>query len=314
LGAEIPDLVWPYPPTMSLLLAPLGRVPPSAALAIWMGLLSGAVITTSRLALGRWWLAPIGLLYPAAGLALFAGHFTPVLALLLALFSTHGGRSPARGGAALGLFIVKPHFGVAPAIIALSDRRYRLFAIAVMVGLSVVLGTVAAFGIETWVRFAHAFIRHGREMSAEIPWSRFVSVFALVYVLGGGVLAGLAFQALIGVIATLAGIALWRRAVRASERTFGLVAATLLATPYALDYDLVFLLLPWLLMIRESLDDSQAALSHFWLWLGITLLAPLTYLTGLYTGRPIASVLLFVMLGATWWRCGRRIGLMPSGS
>jgi hypothetical protein len=76
-------------------------------------------------------------------------------------------------------------------------------------------------------------------------------------------------------------------------------------SPYALDYDLVFLLFPWLLMIRECLDDAQAALSHFWLWLAITLLVPVSYLTSLYFGQSIGGPLLLMMLGAAWWRSGR---------
>jgi alpha-1,2-mannosyltransferase len=307
VAVGVPELVWAYPPTMSLALAPLGRFQPMVALAVWVGLLTSSVIAISYLALGRWWLAPIGLLYPAAGLALFAGQFSPVLALLLAVFCARGWRSPVLGGAALGLFVWKPHFLAAPAIVALLDKRHRLLAASVTFGSAVVFASVAAFGIEAWIRFADAAIRHGREISAELPWARVVSVFGGAHTFGAGVLTGLVLQAVCALLALLAGLALWRRAAQASMRTFGLVAATLLVPPYALDYDLVFLLFPWLLMIRESLDDPQAASSHFWLWLGLTLLVPVSYLTSLYFGHPIAGALLLAMLGTTWWRLGRRV-------
>jgi hypothetical protein len=192
LGLPVPELIWPYPPTMSLAVAPFGRFPPAVALALWVGLLACAVMAVSRLALGRWLLAPIGLLCPAAGLALFAGQFSPVLAYLLAVFAARGGRSPALGGTALGLFVWKPQFIVAPAIVAFSDRRYRLLAVAGAVGSTVVFASFAAFGLESWDRFAHAGLRHVRAIATELAWARLVSVFASAHTLGASAVIGLA--------------------------------------------------------------------------------------------------------------------------
>jgi hypothetical protein len=79
-----------------------------------------------------------------------------------------------------------------------------------------------------------------------------------------------------------------------------LASATLLLSPYALDYDLMFLLLPWCLLIREACEDPGTASKALVLWLSLTFLAPLTYMTSLYTGLSIGAPLLIAILLMTY--------------
>jgi hypothetical protein len=115
----------------------------------------------------------------------------------------------------------------------------------------------------------------------------------------------LVLHAIVAVLSGFAGLQLWRHATRPSIRALGLTGATLQLTPYALDYDLVFLLLPWLLMIRECREDDKASTALFWPWLGLTCLAPASYMVPLYTGRSIGGPLLLAIVCLMWWRDGR---------
>jgi hypothetical protein len=79
-----------------------------------------------------------------------------------------------------------------------------------------------------------------------------------------------------------------------------LTSATVLLSPYALDYDLMFLLLPWCLMIREAWEDPAITSRALVLWVSLTCLVPLTYLSQLDTHLAIGAPLLIAVLLMTY--------------
>jgi hypothetical protein len=299
---RVPELVWPYPPTMSLPLALLGQFSPGVALVIWIAVAVGSLALLARLALGEWRLTPLALLFPASALALFTGQFSPVLALLLGVFFMYSTAAPALSGAALGLLVWKPHFGIAPAALVVTNRWWRVVVAAAATGLTVVAISVAAFGTHTWVRFFEAASRHSSVLTEEVPLSRFVSAFAAAATNGLAALPALVIHAILLVPLAIVGLHLWRNGSRPHLRALGLIGTTILVTPYALDYDLVFLLLPWLLMIREAREDAGQVTVLFWPWMGLTFLAPATYMVQLYTGRSIGGPCLLGVMCLSWWQ------------
>jgi hypothetical protein len=305
LRPDTPDLVWPYPPTMSLVLAPLGWLTPRAALWAWLGLTTAAMFLLGRLTLGSWSLTPAVLLFPGSALALFTGQFSPVLSALLGLMFLTLDESPTLAGIALGLLALKPQFGVAPGLSVLFGQRWRIAAVAVMTGLLVIGLSVVAFGLLPWTRFVALVLRHAQALDVETPMSRFVSPFATFQTCGVSLQAALGLHAIVSVPVAAAAWQVLRSAAPPSRRAFGLTSATLLISPYALDYDLMFLLLPWCLAIREACDNPDEARTSFWFWLGLTVLVPVSYMTQLYTHISVCAPALIGILGATWWRYGR---------
>jgi hypothetical protein len=299
-GPRVPELVWAYPPTMSLPLAVLGQFPPGPALLLWIAVALISLTAIARVVLGTWRAAPWCLLFPGSALALFTGQFSPTLALGLAAFFALGATRPWVGGAALGLFVCKPHFGVAAAAIALFERRWRLVIGAVAASVALALASVIAFGGETWIAFVSAAGRHSGLITTEVPLARLVSVFGAGVTAGIGVWPSLVLHAVAAAIAAVAGIRFWTRDEPPPLRALGLCAATLLIPPYALDYDLVFLLVPWLLMIGEARHNPARARALFWPWIGLTLLVPVSYLTQLYTGQSVAGPLLMAIVALCW--------------
>ncbi len=300
LRADTPDLVWPYPPTMSLVLAPLGWLSPLAALVVWLGLTTAAMLTLGRFTLGSWSLSPAVLLFPGSALALFTGQFSPVPALLLGLMFLSLETSPGLAGVALGLFVWKPQFGVAPGLGVLFERRWRVATVAIGTGCLVVAASVVAFGLLPWARFFALLFRHAQVLDVETPMSRFVSPFGTFHTFGIGLQGALFLHGVVAVPVIAAARQIWRSAARQSRRALGLASVTVLLSPYALDYDLMFLLLPWCLLIREACEDPGTAPKALVLWLSLTFLVPLTYMTSLYTGLSIGAPLLIAILLVTY--------------
>lgn len=166
-----------------------------------------------------------------------------------------------------------------------------------VVGLSLV-----AFGVRPWMNFFEAGVRHTAALSREVPMARLVTTFGAAYTAGAPGRLAMLLHTIAAAFATGVGWRLWKDGTRPSLRALGLTGATLQFTPYALDYDLVFLLLPWLLIIRECREDNRASILLFWTWLGLTVLVPVSYMTQLYTGRSVAGPLLLAILVFSWRR------------
>jgi hypothetical protein len=302
MGPGIPELVWPYPPTMSLLLAPLGGLRPGGAYVSWMALQLLALLIVGRLALGRWAAAPLALLFPGAALALFAGQFSPVLGVLLATAVLCLDRKPARAGAALGLFVWKPHFGAAAAVFALLDRQWRTLGTAALTGGTVIAASIYVLGTESWSAFFASGVRHWNAIGVEAPMSRFVSIFSAAATAGVPMSFALGIHALTAGLACAAARRVWTRSREPGMRALALACATLLLPPYALDYDMVLLLLPWLLLAHDALRSPRRGSQMFDLWLVLTMLVPVTYLSALYSQQSLGGPFLCVVLGLAWWR------------
>lgn len=296
IGGGVPELVWPYPPTLSLPLTVPGLLPAGMALGLWVAILIAALSGAGRLTLGSWRLAPIVFLFPGSAFVLFTGQLTAVLVVLLATFVVHSRRWPFVAGVSLGLLAWKPHFVVVPLIAAFRDRHYRIVGLAVATIFVLTLASAAAFGLDAWTGFLQGGIRHAGLIDVEAPMFRFVSGFGAARTAGVPGAGALAFHVLTAAAGCAVGLWLWREATRESVRALGLTGAMLQLTPYALDYDMAFLLLPWALMIGEAREEPRAASTLLWPWLGLTIVVPASYLISIYTNVASASLMLLVVL------------------
>src|SRR5574342_91948 len=95
------------------------------------------------------------------------------------------------------------------------------------------------------------------------------------------------------ILSALAVAVVWHRSTRLSMRALALAAAIPLATPYAYDYDLAILVVPFMLLAGERRHGEPVPLwALLALWLG-PLAAPLVaYEAGWHLGPPILASLL----------------------
>jgi hypothetical protein len=176
-------------------------------------------------------------------------------ALTTAIFTSGALLLPKRpwlAGAVFGLLIIKPQLGLALPVLLAASGRWKTFAGAAFSALGLSLLALPVAGMDGYIAFlrnmslAHATLDQGL-----VPPSSMVSLFAAVRTLGGN--AGFAYAAQ-GVVAlcvlAVAAWVVWRHRPDAPAFCALLAAATLLISPFLLDYDLLLAALPlgWLIV------------------------------------------------------------------
>lgn len=241
-------LPWPYPPYFLALAALLATMPYLVALAAYQGatllLYCGATLRAARgSGLGRRDVLLAALAFPAVAINLLHGHNGFLSAALIAGGALLVPRRPLLAGVLFGLLAYKPQLALAIPVALLAGGHRRAMVSGVLTVLAATVATLAAFGPAPWRAFAGslAFTRHVVLEMGGLDSYKLQSAFAAVRLLGASVtVAYVAQTAVSGLV--LVGLAwLWRRATDHRLKVAGLIVASLLSTPYAMDYDMAML-------------------------------------------------------------------------
>jgi hypothetical protein len=180
---------------------------------------------------------------PAVFVNLGHGHNGFLTATLMGLALLVLDRRPILAGILFGLLSYKPQFGIMIPLVLIASMRWRAFASATATVLALAVVTTLAFGPDVWRAFIDS-MPWTREVVLEqggTGWYKLQTVFSWVRMWGGSVPLAYAIQGAATV--TLAGalVWLWRSAAAYPLKAAALTVASILATPYNLDYDLVAL-------------------------------------------------------------------------
>lgn len=240
-GEQTPFYGWHYPPIFLFLAAALALLPYLAALAVWQASTLALYLLSVRAILPRAAIWLPALAYPAVLINIAHGHNGFLTAALIGggLYLLRS--KPVAAGILLGLLIYKPQFGVLIPLALAAGGYWRAFVAAGLTVLALCAASYVAFGIETWDAFRDS-ITLTREIVLEkgdTGFHKIQSVFAAVRLLGGS--AGLAYAAQGIVFISVAAIVfrLWRGNKAFAPKAAALIAGSMLATPYLLDYDLM---------------------------------------------------------------------------
>lgn len=233
---------WQYPPGFLLLVLPLSLLPYFLSLLLYLVATLAAYAAVVRRILPR----PESLLPVLAMPAVFInagggqnGFITAALisSALLLLESR-----PAWAGLLIGLLTVKPQLGLLLPLVLVCGRHWRAllfacFGASLWQGLSLVL-----LGYDTLDAFLSRLpVVAGWLADGLMPMKKMPTVYALLRLLGAPAAAAYAAHAAVAVGAAAAVAWMWWQRVDTSLRYAGLVAGTLLISPYLYDYDLVWL-------------------------------------------------------------------------
>lgn len=257
-AAEGSYYAWLYPPTAFLLVYPLAWMPYLAAYALAMTVAVGGVLvvvwrfTRSGAALG------IALAAPALFLCVTHGQVTLPIAVVLVAGLQAVRSSPAVAGALLGIVTLKPHLGLLVPIALVAGRRWRALAFAALSAACLGFIATAFFGADAWAAFVSATpYARGIVEQGLVEYRKQASLLAGARLLGASLPVASAAQVL-GTAATVAIVAwTWARRRDARLERAVLLCGAVVASPFALDYDL---LLPAL---------ALAALAPVWLQTGL---------------------------------------------
>jgi hypothetical protein len=138
-----------------------------------------------------------------------------------------------------GALCYKPHFGLLVPVALAAGGHWRAFAAAFAAAAALCLSSLMLFGWATWSNFFTTLAAsHATYESGRVAFGGLVSPFGAVLLLGGNSATAYAVQAGATLSAGLLVAFVWRSGLALPLRAATLAAATLVAIPVILIYDL----------------------------------------------------------------------------
>ena len=245
-----------YPPVFLLLCALLARLPYLVAFVVFEAATLAAYLIVMRCILDERSsvsLVPV-LAFPAVFWTLGLGQNAFLTASLFGAGTLCIDRRPITAGLLFGALCYKPHFGLLVPIALAAGGHWRAFAAAFASAAALCMFSLMLFGWATWHDFlSAATTSHATYESGRIAFGGLVSPFGAVLLLGGTSAIAYVVQAGATISASLLVGFVWRSGFALSIRAATLAAATLIAIPVILIYDLTLagVAVAWLIRARE---------------------------------------------------------------
>lgn len=291
---------WPflYPPTYLVLITPLALLPYTPSIVAWLmltGLFCWSIL--DRLLPKFGWLL---LAYPAT--LLNAGHGQNALLTtgLLGAGITTMGSSPIVAGLCFGMLTLKPQLGLLIPVLLIATGRWQTVAVAGATAAVLVALSWIVFGVEVWQAFVSALPLTSQLFVGDtVGHARMVSPFAALALLGVPTRAAMLVQLVVTVVLAIL-------VVRSRDRGLAmqgavLVTATVLASPYLLDYDLLMLALPMAWLLSRAWVSGWLPYEKMVLMMSF-LMPLLARPVATFLGIPIAPFIVTALLVVIWRR------------
>ena len=288
----IPYQFFYYPPVYLLLCVLLARLPYLIAFVLFEGMTLALFLTVAQHILAtRGWRVIVPLVaFPAAFWTLGLGQNAFLTAALLGGATLLVERRPFVAGLLFGTLCYKPHLGLLVPVALAAGGHWRAFAGAALSSVALVAASLAFFGFDTWRDFLTiAMSSPGTYENGRIQLAGIISPFAALRVIGIDTSLAYLTQLAVTLAAALFVAYLWRRRVSLPVRAAALIAATLVAVPVMLLYDLMLALLAMIWLVRAARQTG------FLPWEKMTFLvlffaALVTLSAGRYLHLPLALI------------------------
>jgi hypothetical protein len=251
---------FPYPPTLLLLLGPLGALPLATAFYVFM--VPQFLAYLVAMGAGRWREWPWTLaaaVAPASAITLISGQTGFLSGALmvggLRLLPTR----PAMAGVLFGLLAYKPQLGVLIPVALVAMGAWRAIAAACATALAGVLASGLVYGFELWPLWAHAMIEYAHRFPPVFDYMPTIEANAAM--LGAPPILGETLQIVVSLFAAVTVWRVWRGGPTPRASAL-LIVATFLATPHAFNYDMPMLTAALVFYVmerrRQGLDVAEA--------------------------------------------------------
>jgi Glycosyltransferase family 87 len=239
-----------YPPTALLVFAPFTLAGYWTDFALWVALTGGLFVWGASRIRAPWWLV---LIMPPVALAAYCGQVTFLMGgLVLAGLSMRN--RPILAGVLFGIAAsIKPQFMVLVPLALLAEGRWRTLLSAGLTGLALCLVATLIWGPQMWLDWLGAvgrfktLIFNDRALTA-------TAITPYAALVAGGHNGAWAF-----LLAPVAVAMVWfgfRRTADLADRSLLLFGATILVTPYAMNYELA-LFAPGVAIYLSRLRDPR---------------------------------------------------------
>jgi alpha-1,2-mannosyltransferase len=249
---------WQYPPIALLVVYPLALLPYLYALGAWLGAgLAGYLSVLWRI-LPRRLTLYAGLAFPAVLMTILHGQNAFLTVSLFGWGLLLLRQRPVAAGGLLGVLAFKPQLGVLVPVALVAGGHWRAIVAAMLTILGLSAASTLLFGSAIWSEFLAGAPLAGDILNKGLVfYYKMQSVFAAVRLLGGSLALAYSLQALVAAIVAALVAWAWTRRADPELQSAALLAATPLATPFFLDYDLM-VIAPAILWLAKKGIEGRA--------------------------------------------------------
>lgn len=308
-----------YPPIFQVIQMPFGMLPYGAAFLAFVASTAFLLAFACRLITGRWTVAACLIVAPACVNNMLHGQNAALSAALLGIFFVClEKRQGVLAGLTLGVLTFKPQLGALIPVALIVSLNIRAFLSAAVTTVGLMVLSFPVVGIETWRFFLDQapFARSIMETGG-VEWGKMISVYGALRLLGWSSTAAYFLQGVIGFACLVCVSLTWKKCSDMVALAPVLTGATLLATPFALSYDLALLIIPAAFIIRSGIEGGFLPYEK-------AVLAAVLSLTGstsslaLWIGVPVAplfpALMLILGLRRAFSQAGKTETLLPQGN
>jgi len=255
-GREVPFYGWLYPPFFFAVAFLVASLPYAWGLAIWLAASLAAYLAAMRAILPRPETLLIAAAFPAVFINIGHGQNGFLTAALLGGALHWLDRRPWLAGVLIGLLAYKPQFGVLIPVALLAGGRWNTIGAAAATVAALVAVSFVTLGGGVWHAFADSmtFTQTVVLEPGGIGWEKIQSAFSAMRMWGAGVHLAYAVQIALALMLAASLAWLWQSNAEFELKASALATASLLATPYVLDYDLVALAVGIVFFVRHGLS------------------------------------------------------------
>ena len=257
-GREVPFYGWHYPPFFFAIAFLVAALPYAGGLALWLVASFAAYLAAIRAILPRQETLLVAAAFPAVLVNVGHGQNGFLTAALLGGALHWLDRRPWLAGVLIGLLAYKPQFGVLIPIALLAGGRWRTIGAAALTVAALVGISFAMLGSGIWHAFADSmnFTQTVVLEQGGTGWQKIQSIFSAVRALGANVPTAYAAQGMLLALLAASLAWLWHSDAAFELKAAALALASLLATPYVLDYDFVVLAVAIAFFARHALNKG----------------------------------------------------------
>lgn len=314
-GRDVPFYGWHYPPFFLMVAALLALMPYGLALLCWLAVSLPAFMAAVHAIVPRRETLLATAAFPAVFVNIGHGQNGFFTAALLGGFLTLLNPRPILAGVLLGLLSYKPQFGILIPLALLATGRWTTILSAAATVIALIVTSTLLFGMDVWHAFAESatFTRTVVLETGGTGWEKIQSLFSAVRMWGGSIDAAYAAQAALALGLAASIVWLWRSQAAFELKAAALAIASLLATPYVLDYDLVVLAIAIAFFVRHGLTRGFHAYEIS--LLALAWAAPfLTRSIAGLSGIPLGLIVMLALYVMTLRRASTDLGLNAIGS
>jgi len=255
-GREVPFYGWLYPPFFFVVAFLVASLPYAWGLAIWLAASLAAYLAAMRAIVPRPETLLIAAAFPAVFINIGHGQNGFLTAALLGGALHWLDRRPWLAGVLIGLLAYKPQFGVLIPVALLAGGRWNTIGAAAATVAALVAVSFVTLGGGVWHAFADSmtFTQTVVLEPGGIGWEKIQSAFSAMRMWGAGVRTAYAIQIALALMLAASLAWLWQSTALFELKASALATASLLATPYVLDYDLVVLAVAIVFFVRHGMN------------------------------------------------------------